>query len=123
MINIKKLSKHMFYKNTLEQLSSYYFNTYAINNKLYNDFDFITYFKDKDKIFWVNVISNTSIPIKKLFWKFPNKLNNNLVYETAIDNLNNLFDTNKRSRIDSENIFRSIKNLREYIHEYKRNHK
>ena len=113
----------MFYKNTLEQLSSYYFNTYAINNKLYNDFDFITYFKDKDKIFWVNVISNTSIPIKKLFWKFPNKLNNNLVYETAIDNLNNLFDTNKRTRIDTENIFRSIKNLREYIHEYKRNHK
>lgn len=125
-MKINKLSKHLFYKNTLKQLSYYELDKYACEHNLYNDIDFLNYFKNTDKILWVNVILKSKIPAKKLFWKFSNifyKLN---LFDQILNKYIDLNDYLIRNGISINSqhfISRERKRLKEILDEYPKSFK
>lgn len=82
---------------------------------LYNDIDFIEYFKDRDQHFWCDIIFYSSFSIEFLFKNFLNHVLNIKVYNEFLLRLEQM---NKHKCYEWEGYEKLYKRMNEYFYEY-----
>ena len=117
-MNINKLSSNIQFKD-IEHMYIYELHIYAMQNKLYSNWNFLEYFKDSGSFFWSHVILHSTLKIKKLFAKYNNYLMDPLCMQEIVN------EEVRLASISDNNAFKinAKRHIKEYFDEYSKYNK
>ena len=100
----------------MNKLDRIHFYAKAVQQHLFSDFEFITYYQKKGIFFWNNVIFNTDISFNKLFKHFGEYLLDDEFHEHVIKVYQMNLDRDKCY----PQVVRIIKICERYFYEYRK---